>query len=187
MTQQFVASILATGALQMARPERGRFRTFLLAALRNFLTDDWRRSQTTKRGGGVDNVPIDLVGADQRFDREPVDENLTPDQAFDRAWAIEVFNHAFGRLREEYNSTGRGDLFTALAPLLLEWHGRHRTETTQASSKLAAHAMSMALHRMRTRFGLRLREEVASAMPPGSDVDQELRELISALRGPDGR
>jgi DNA-directed RNA polymerase specialized sigma24 family protein len=182
-TQQFFALLLATAGVETARRERGRFRTFLLTALRNFLTDEWRRAQSTRRGGGQTVVSIELARAEERFAEEPADQNLTPDQAFDRAWAAAVLERAISRLREEYESSGRGALFAVLAPRL--WDARRAGSEAPAPELPGknAHALSMALTRLRHRLGLRLREEVASTVANGTDIDEELRQLIDALTG----
>lgn len=183
-TQQFFARLLSTNAVETARPERGRFRTFLLSSLRNFLTDEWRRAQTAKRGGGHTMVSIELSRAEQRFAREPVDPNLNPDQAFDRAWAAEILERAVGRLREDYESSGRGVVFAALAPRLLNGGEAGLASPGSEQAGLNAHAVSMALNRLRHRLGLRLREEVSATVADGTDVDAELRLLIAALGTP---
>jgi RNA polymerase sigma-70 factor (ECF subfamily) len=180
-TQQFFARLLSTNAVETARPERGRFRTFLLSALRNFLTDEWRRSQTAKRGGGYMIVSIELSRAEQRFAEETADPGLNPDQAFDRTWAAEILERAVGRLREEYESSGRGALFAALAPRLLNSRETGSAGRSSDQAGLNAHAVSMALSRLRHRLGLRLREEVSATVADGTDVDAELRLLIEAL------
>jgi RNA polymerase sigma factor (sigma-70 family) len=180
-TQQFFARLLSTNAVETARPERGRFRTFLLSALRNFLTDEWRRSQTAKRGGGQTLVSIEFSRAEQRFAEEPADPSLTPDQAFDRAWAAELLERALGRLRAEYESSGRGALFAALAPRLLNSGETGLAGQSSAEVGLNTHALSMALNRLRHRLGLRLREEVSATLADRADVDAELRLLIEAL------
>jgi len=180
-TQQFFAHLLSTNAVETARPERGRFRTFLLSALRNSLTDEWRRSQTAKRGGGHAIASIELARAEQRFAEEPADQSLTPDQAFERAWAAELLGRAMARLREEYESSGRGALFAALAPRLLNSGEAGFAGQSSDQLGLNAHAVSMALNRLRRRLGLRLREEVSATVADGTDIDVELRLLIAAL------
>lgn len=183
VTQQFLARLLASEGIGAARPERGRFRTFLLTALRNFLTDEWRHAHAAKRGGGQVIVSIDLSQAAQRFAEEPVDQKLTPDQAFDRAWAVEMLERAVARLREEYESSGRGALFAALAPRL--WNNGIANPPAPSPNRVEmnAHAVSMALNRLRHRLGLRLREEVAATVADGTDIDAELRLLIAAIGG----
>lgn len=183
LTQQFLARLLATDGIGAARPERGRFRTFLLTALRNFLTDEWRRSQTARRGGGQAHVSIELARAEQRFAEDPADQSLTPAQAFDRAWALEMLERAMARLREEYQSSGRGVLFDALAPRLWKSVSTDNAPASSPQVETNAHALSVALHRLRHRLGLRLREEVAATVAEGSDIDAELHLLIAALGG----
>ena len=182
VTQQFLARLLATDRIGTARPARGKFRTFLLTAFRNFLTDEWRQAQTAKRGGGQVAVSIDLSRAEQRFAAEPADQSLTPDQAFDRAWAVEMLERAVGRLRDEYESSGRGPLFAALAPRLWNPSGAATADQPPGRAEMNAHAVSMALNRLRHRFGLRLRDEVAATVAEGTDIDAELRLIIAALR-----
>jgi RNA polymerase sigma-70 factor (ECF subfamily) len=181
VTQQFLARLLSTKAMETARPERGRFRTFLLAALRNFLTDEWRRAHTAKRGSGQTLLSIEFSRAEQRFAEEPADPSLTPDQAFDRAWAAEMLERALGRLRAEYESSGRGTLFAALAPRLLNSRGAELAGPSPERAELNAHALSMALNRLRHRLGLRLREEVSATLADPTEVDAELRLLIASL------
>jgi DNA-directed RNA polymerase specialized sigma24 family protein len=180
-TQGFLAQMLAADGLQRARPERGRFRTFLLAGLRNFLTSEWRRMQTAKRGGGLAPVPLIGANAAERYCDEPVDPGLTPEQAFDRSWAIGLIDRAVGELRTEYESSGRATVFAALAPLI--WG-------TESSDVLARHAaqlgitvnsFTVALHRARRRLGERLRSAVAETVADPSEIEIELRYLIGAL------
>src|SRR5688500_10957469 len=106
-TQEFLARLLAADGLQRARPERGRFRTFLLTGLRNFLTSEWRRTQTAKRGGGLAPAPLGVQGPDEQFAQESQDPGLTPEQAFDRAWALGMIDRAVHELRAEYLRGGR--------------------------------------------------------------------------------
>lgn len=177
-TQEFLTRLLAAGGIAGACPERGRFRTFLLAALRNFLTNEWHRAQTGKRGGGKVTVPLDGQEADQRFIQEPADSGLTPEQAFDRAWARGMIEDAVAAMRREYEKSGRGALFAALTPLL--WS----PDRTQSPARQAARlgmteqAFTVALHRLRRRTGERLRACVAETVANPADIDAELRHLI---------
>jgi RNA polymerase sigma factor (sigma-70 family) len=182
-TQEFLARLLSAGAIGRARPERGRFRTFLLTALRNFLTDEWHRSRAAKRGGGQTMEPLELVHADVRFSEEPVALGLSPEQAFDRNWAHEVIDRALSELRAEYESTGRGALFSALAPRVWGDDVDVGVSSPTESASTKAHALTMALHRLRRRLGERLRAQVAATVADGADVDEELRQLIATLGG----
>ena len=180
-TQEFLARLLAGDGVARARPERGRFRTFLLTALRNFLTDEWRRAQAEKRGGGTAPLALELQGAEERFSYEPEDPGLTPEQAFDRNWALGMLDRAMISLQAEYEASGRGELFVALGPLM--WGNSTDAPPAKAAERLAMnnHAFTMALHRLRRRFRESLRDEVAATVAEGADVDAELHYLIAAV------
>jgi len=127
------------------------------------------------------------VGFDRAFARRTTfrggarRQSLTPDQAFDRAWAIEILERTMGRLREEYESSGRGPLFAALAPRLWKNGIANSPSPSPDQAELNSHAVSMAMNRLRHRLGLRLREEVTATIAEGADIDAELRLLIAAL------
>ncbi len=180
-TQEFLARLLANAGMAHARPERGRFRTFLLTALRNFLTNEWHRAHAEKRGGGQTILSLDLEKAEERFTHEPADTGLTPEQAYDRSWALGLIDAAITELRDEYTGSGRGAQFAALVPLV--W-GNPATESLAAPAVrlgLSTHAYTVALHRLRRRLGERLRAVVAETVADAREVDAELRHLIAAV------
>ncbi len=180
-TQEFLARLLATDGVARARPERGRFRTFLLTGLRNFLTNEWHRAQAAKRGGGAVVVSLDWQDAEQRFAHEPADPGLTPEQAFDRNWARGLIESTLAALRTEYEKRGQAALFAELVPLV--W-GATAAETFAPRAErvgLTTHAFTVALQRLRQRLGERLRAAVAETVADGSDIDAELRHLIAAV------
>jgi DNA-directed RNA polymerase specialized sigma24 family protein len=180
-TQEFLARLLANDGIATARPERGRFRTFLLTALRNFLAKEWHRAHAAKRGGGTVPLSLDLRDAQDRFAHEPVEMALSPEQAFDRTWALGTIDRAVGRLRKEYEKSGRGELF---AELIAHVWGNESTDAFAAPAArlgMTAHAFTVALHRLRQRVGHRLRADIAETVASESEVDQELRHLIAAL------
>ena len=184
ITQQFFANLLEREGIANARPERGRFRTFLLTSLRNFMTDTWRQGQSAKRGGGQVPLSLDLSRADERFAHELSDPSLTPDKAFDRNWALEIIERALNQLCTDYESTGRGALFAALSPHI--WSDAPLTSPGAEQLRhpgMNPHALNMALHRLRRRLGLCLHDEVAATVADGTDVDAELRQLIAAVGG----
>ncbi|HEX2852939.1 MAG TPA: sigma-70 family RNA polymerase sigma factor [Opitutaceae bacterium] len=187
-TQEFLARLLADESVGRARQEQGRFRTFLLTALRNFLTNEWHRAQAAKRGGGVAVLPLEFQDAEKNFSREPADPALTPEQAFDRTWALGMIEQAVDGLRVEYEKSGRGALFAALVPLV--W-GEGATEAHAAAAArlgMMPHAFTVALQRLRQRVGQRLRANVAETVATDTEVDGELRHLIAAVTtGPSGR
>jgi len=117
LTQGFFVELLARNAIELADPQRGRFRTFLLAALDNFLHHAHRDAQTLKRGGGKEIISLDAQDAEQRFALEPTDER-SPDREFDRRWALATLERARGRLRQEFSLAGKTELFDLLRPHL---------------------------------------------------------------------
>lgn len=182
-TQEFLARLLASDGVAKARPERGRFRTFLLTSLRNFLINEWHRTQTAKRGGGLAPLPLEFDTAEERFAKEPADPALTPEQAFDRNWAVSVINRVFDGLRTEYETSQRGELFAVLAPLVRGSPSQESHSALAARLNMNTHAFTMAVQRVRRRLGERLRADVAQTVADGTDVDAELRHLIAALGG----
>jgi RNA polymerase sigma-70 factor (ECF subfamily) len=179
-TQEFLARLLAADGVARARPERGRFRTFLLTALRNFLIKDWQRAQALKRGGGG-VLPLDFDHAEQGFGQQPADPALTPEHAFDRTWALGMITAALDAIRADYGKSGRSAQFAALAPFV--W-GDGAAETLAAPAArlgMTTHAFTVALHRLRQRVGQRLRADVAQTVASDAEVDDELRHLIAAV------
>jgi len=185
-TQEFFARLLASEGIARADPQRGRFRSFLLTALRHFLTDEWAKAQTAKRGGGRVPLSLDFATAEERFRLEPADPALTPDQAFDRSWARGLVDRVLADLSDEYARSGRGPLFTALAPLLWERPTTEALAERAAQLAMTVHALTMALHRLRRRLGDCLRDAVAETVAEADEVDGELRHLIGALSSSPG-
>jgi RNA polymerase sigma-70 factor (ECF subfamily) len=182
-TQEFLARLLASDGMARARPERGRFRTFLLTSLRNFMAKEWHRGQAAKRGGGHAPLPLDFATAGDRFAHEPADPGLTPEQAFDRNYALDMISRAIDTVRTDYEESGRGALFAALRPLM--WANTSHESLALHAGRLGmnAHAFTVALQRLRRRLGERLRSEVSQTVAVEADVDAELRYLIAASGG----
>jgi hypothetical protein len=126
---------------------------------------DWHRAHAAKRGGGQPLLPLEFDGAESRLGGEPIDPRFTPEQAYDHHWAREMIERAIAGLRADYGKSGRGDIFAALAPLLLE----------------VVSDETVARNRMRRRLGERLRAEVAETVADANDVDVELQHLIAAV------
>jgi RNA polymerase sigma-70 factor (ECF subfamily) len=186
-TQAFLERLLATEGMARARPERGRFRSFLMVALRHFLSNEWLRTHAEKRGGGQPTLPLDFSLAGERFAHEPADSGLTPEAAFDQSWALELTESVMEELRAEYEKSGRGALFTTLAPLV--W-GNNPDETLSVPAArvgLEAHAFTVTLQRLRRRVGDRLRARVADTVGDPGEIDDELRFLAATLTSAGGR
>jgi RNA polymerase sigma factor (sigma-70 family) len=181
-TQAFFARLLANEGMTHARPERGRFRSFLLTALRHLLANDWRDAQTAKRGGGVAPLPLEVEDAEERFTREPTDPGLTPEQVFDRNWALAMIGQVVEEMRSEYVARGRAAVFDAINPLLLGDPGADSLVEPAAQLGMSRNALATVLHRLRRRLGEGLRAAVADTVADPADVDAELRHLIAAIR-----
>jgi DNA-directed RNA polymerase specialized sigma24 family protein len=182
-TQAFLARLLASDGVARATPERGRFRTFLLSSLSNFMVSEWQRRNAEKRGGGQVPIPLEFEVAGQRFNHEPVDPSLTPEQAFDRNYAQDMIYNALKDLQAEYSASGRGELFAALRPILWEKFGSESLAQKAENLRMNTHALTMALQRLRRRFGGQLRDNVSQTVACEEDVDAELRHLILASGG----
>lgn len=181
-TQEFLARLLANDGVARARPERGRFRTFLLTALRNFLINDWQRTQALKRGGGAAPLSLDVDGAERSYGQQPTDPALTPEHAFDHTWALGLIERAIDEIRADYERSGRGAVFAALAPFVWGDGTGEALAAPAARLGMNAHAFTMALQRVRQRVGQRLREAVVETVSTEAEAEAELRHLIAAVR-----
>ena len=179
LTQAFFAHLLEKRGLGRIDPEQGRFRTFLLASLKNFLANDHDRSHALKRGGGQTIVSLDEESAESRYQREP-SHDLTPERHFERQWAMTLLDQVLDALREEYHRDGKGDLFEELKVVL--------TGQPEAYAEMAARlrrsegAIKTAVHRLRHRYREVIRARIAETVGAG-DVDDELRHLLTVLSG----
>ena len=180
LTQEFFARLVGKDTLQVADPQRGRFRSFLLAALGNFLNNEWDRARTLKRGAGHEVISWDSQSADERYSREPFHEE-TPEREYERRWAFTVLAQAMTELREEYTSAGKEPLFEALQACLSG--GRAEEPYAELARRLNMNegALKVAVHRLRQRFGVTLRQAVTRTLGSGEDVEAELKHLISML------
>ncbi len=181
LTQSLFVKLLAADGFARARPERGRFRTFLLSSLRNFMINDWERTRAAKRGGGEAPLSLNFADGDRHFTYEPVDEGLTPEQAYDRSWALHLIEHALEGLHQEYTASGRGLLFEALAPAV--WGGGPTESLPAMAGRLGLQptALKVALHRLRKRLRDRLCVHVRATVEEDGDIAAELSHLITAV------
>ena len=182
LTQGFFAHLLAKGFPRGVAPDRGKFRSFLLAALHHFMVDQHRYADAAKRGGGQRTISLDESRAEERLRLEPQDE-LTPEKLYEREWAMTLLDHARSRLREEYVAVGKAELHDRLKGFpLAETSG---ISFLQAATELgmAESALKSAVHRMRTRYRQLVREEVAHTVADSAGVNEEARHLIAAISG----
>ena len=122
LTQGFFARLLEKDWLQAADREKGRFRTFLMVALKRYLANEWHRGQAAKRGGGLEPVPLDTRLAERLYGGSGA-HSLTPEQLFDKRWALTLIETALARMEQEYREAGRGGEFEVLKPCLTAGRG----------------------------------------------------------------
>lgn len=176
--QGFFARLIEKGDLRAVTPSKGRFRAFLLAALQHHLANQRDHEAALKRGGGRVVLEADFGAAGERFAREP-DGARTPEQEFERAWALEMLRGAVEDLELEYRSSSRGELFEALRGELQGEAAPHAELAERLG--MSAGAVKVAAHRLRERFGERLRERVAATVASPAEIEAELGALLRAL------
>ncbi len=180
LTQAFFVKLLENRDLQAADQTRGRFRTFLLAAMKNFISGQWRKDNAQKRGGAVELLPLDFDSAEQSYGLEPFHE-LTPEAVYERRWALSLLDHAVTDLQIQYTRDGKAELFAALKGFLgSEQDVLPYAELSQQVG-LSEGSLRTAVSRLRSRWRTRIRELVAETVDSEADVQDELRILISSF------
>ena len=180
LTQEFFARLLEHNWISAADPQKGRFRSFLLMIIKRFLANEWDRARALKRGGQVRFVPLEFNTAETRYSKEPVDTR-TPDQVFERHWALALLAQVLKRLREEYGREGKAGLFEALEPCLVVTRELQPYATLAAQLSISQEAVRMAVSRLRGRYREYLREEIGHTVASPDEVEEELRHLFRVL------
>ena len=179
LTQSFFAHMLEKRALGQADPTRGRFRSFLLASLKNFSVNQWERGSAQKRGGRF--VLVSLDDAEGRFLREPATEE-TPERIFDRTWALILLDRGIARLKDELMRSGREIAHLDRLIVYLTVDQQHPAYgETAAALGMTEDAVKVAVHRMRRKFRDVVREEIAHTVASPEDIDEEVRYLRNAV------
>jgi RNA polymerase sigma-70 factor (ECF subfamily) len=169
LTQGFIASLLERRDFERLRPERGRFRAFLLAALKHYLLNDAARQRAQKRGGGVATVPLGVDDAEGRYRYEPADE-ATPETLYERRWALTVIDRVLSALRQEWERAGRGAEFDALKGCLMGQSPPDGYAGIAGRLGTTEGAVKVAVHRLRRTFRERLQQDVAATVADPSEV-----------------
>ncbi len=184
LTQAFFTKLLLKNQIALADPERGRFRTFLLRSLENFLRSQHRAAGAQKRGGGVEWISWDAEVAETRYSSEP-SEGLSPAALFERQWAGTTLETVLAALRLEFAEGGRPELFEALEPHL--WGDETSTPHADIASELGMTvvAVRVTLHRLRRRFQEVFRAHILNTVEDEADIEDEIRHLRRALAGGD--
>ncbi len=181
LTQSFFALLLERRNFDAVRKEKGRLRSYLLMSLKHFLVSEHRRAVTLKRGKGQQPVPLDELSCAERSDMEPAD-HLTPERVYERRWALTLMEQVLRRLKDEYCTAGNGALFDSLKQLLPDEPGAQSRADIAMQLGMTDNALRQAFHRFRHRYQLLLREEIGHTVAIASDIEDELRHLISVLR-----
>ena len=178
--QAFFARFLEKNYLAGLNAERGRFRAFLLASLKHFLINEWKKSQRQKRGGGEKLLSLDWQTADTQFQVAASDEP-SPDKAFDREWALALLAKVIGRLQQECAAEGKAQLFAQLKIFLTAGKGALSHADAAKNLNLDETAVRVAVHRLRKRYRVLLRQEISQTLTDESQVDEEMRALFGAF------
>ncbi len=177
-TQEFFARLIEKDWLADVAPERGRFRSWLLASMRNFLANEWNRQRTQKRGGGVAVLSLDETNAEGRYVHEPADP-VDPTQLFERRWAMTLLEDVLARLQSEMEAAGKAAHFAAMKSALTG--GQIAFTEVAAELRMSEGAVRVAVHRLRERYRELLRAAVADTVESPAEVDAELSYLFAAL------
>jgi RNA polymerase sigma-70 factor (ECF subfamily) len=180
LTQEFFMRLLEKDYLGDVDRSKGKFRSFLLVTLKHFLSKEWARAKTLKRGGGNKLVPLDTLSAEDRYRLEPED-NATPESLFERRWALTLLEQVLTRLSEEYETTGKRAMFEQLQGCLTG--DGHLLPYAELAARLGMTegAVKVAVHRLRHRYRGVLREEIAQTVADPAEIDDEIRQLFAAL------
>ncbi len=180
LVQEFFLELLQKRHFEIARPEAGRFRAFLLHKVNQFLAKERERGQAQKRGGGAHALPLDTESAEHRYAGELIDTR-TPELEFEKHWATTMVNRAMDRLHEEAKARGKATEFVALKSFLSEGTRAMSYRRAGTALGMSETAVRSAVHRLRIRFGHLLRREVGETVADPSDVDDEIRHLLATL------
>jgi RNA polymerase sigma-70 factor (ECF subfamily) len=180
LTQGFFARLLEKDYLKAAARDKGRFRTFLLVALKRYLANEWDRQHAQKRGGFAPVVPIDQRLAESRFASEPA-HNLPADLLFDRQWAMTLLERSMTQLQQQYVASGRTQLFECLRSCLAKDESALPYADIAGRLKLSEAAVKMAVHRLRSRYREILQHEIAQTVSTPEEIEDEIRHLFSVF------
>lgn len=180
LTQEFFHRFVEKNYLASVAPEKGRFRSFLLASLKNFLNTARVRDSAIKRGGQQTFIPLDDATVEERFLFEP-QLDRPAEAAFDRGWATTLMERALNGLREEFRRDGKSEQFERLKVFLAREPTEGEYAALAAAAKMTSGAIGVAVHRLRQLYGQRVRAEVANTVAHPTEIEEELRYLFSML------
>jgi RNA polymerase sigma-70 factor (ECF subfamily) len=180
LTQEFFARLLEKNAIAAASRERGRFRGFLLSAMKNFLANEWDKAKAAKRGGGRAQISLELDTAESKLSLEPA-HDLTPERLYERQWALTLLELVVARLEAEFAAAGKSHQFEILKPALTGGRAAIDYSSAARDLEMSEDAARQAAHRMRRRYREILRDELAQTVAEPAEVDDEIRDLFATL------
>lgn len=180
LTQGFFARFLEKNYLENIAPEKGKFRSYLLGALKHFVSNERDRVQAKKRGGGRRIIPLDVALGESRYGFQPRDE-LTPERLFEKCWALTLLDQVLTRLESEFVKAGKAKIFRRLLVFLTGENAASYYRAIAGELKMTEGAVKVTVHRMRRRYRQILEEEVAGTVAGSDEVGGEIRYLLSAL------
>ena len=180
LTQEFFARLLEHNWIAHADRHKGRFRSFLLMAMKRFLAKEWDKVKTIKRGGQVRLIPLQLDAAETSYSREPADTR-TPEQVYEKQWALTLLESVLKLLREDYARDGKGALFHKLEPCLIGGRETQPYAALGAELGMTEGAARVAVCRLRERYRECLKEEIAHTVASAAEVEEELRHLLRVM------
>ena len=181
LTQGFFAAFLERRDVEGLDPTRGRFRAYLLASVKHFLANERERERALKRGGGARF--LSLYAGDESHGAIELEDERTPENDYERQWALALLRRALERLRAEQSGRGRRDVFEGLKPTLAGESVEGGYAAVARALGMTTVAVKVAAHRLKKRYGELLLEEVARTVDVPQEIDDELQRLFQALEG----
>ncbi|MBN2430838.1 MAG: sigma-70 family RNA polymerase sigma factor [Acidobacteria bacterium] len=182
LTQGFFTRLLEKHYLKDYQREKGRFRTFLIAALKHFIANEWQREHALKRAGDVNHESIDIL-----FDERAVslvdDKVLTPEEAYERQWGVTLLTAVRVRLKDYYNELGKGELFARLRFAIDDTLNGEPYAGLARDLGTTVGAVKVWIHRIRKRYRDYLREEISATVADPDEIEDELQHLLAVLSG----
>ncbi len=180
LTQAYFTELLEKDYLKDVDPSLGRFRAFLKVSLKHFLSKERDKAQALKRGGQARVISLDGQDAEARYRFEPVDR-LTPEDVFERRWALTTIERVLGKLREEFSEAGKEEEFQSLKGYLTGEEPKIPYQNAAEELGISEGAVKASVHRLRQRFGRQLRQEIAETVADPQEVDDEVRHLLQVI------
>lgn len=181
LTQSFFVELLEKNYVGTAIPERGKFRSFLLTAFKNFMSKAWEKGRAQKRGGGQGHLSLDFQTADSQFEIHP-DSGLTPEQYFDQQWVFALLAKILDRLAQEFQQAGHRDRFDQLKHFVIGDHSGLTYAVPADALGISVDAAKKAVSRMRARYRAILREQIAQTVATPDEIDAEISNLFAVLQ-----